>query len=79
MLPAFSFVIPAFNEADRIAKTLRETLSYLKATSPQSELIVVDDGSTDATSEIVRDIFAAGTEVTARLLEHSPIAEKAPL
>src|SRR5438874_2865050 len=72
MLPAFSFVIPAFNEADRIAKTLRETLGYLHATSPQSELIVVNDGSTDATSEIVRDVFGAGTEVTARLLEHSP-------
>ena len=72
MLPPFSLIIPAFNEADRIEKTLRETLGYLEATSPQSELIVVNDGSTDATSEIVRDVFGAGTEVTARLLEHSP-------
>jgi dolichyl-phosphate beta-glucosyltransferase len=72
MLPAFSLVIPAFNEADRIAKTLRDTLGYLQATSPQSELIVVDDGSTDATSQIVREVFASRTGVTARLLEHSP-------
>jgi len=73
MLPPFSLIIPAFNEADRIEKTLRETLGYLEATSPQSELIVVNDGSTDATSEIVREVFAAArTGITARLLEHSP-------
>jgi len=72
MLPAFSFVIPAFNEADRIAKTLRDTLAYLHATSPQSELIVVNDGSTDATAEIVREVFAARTGIATHLLEHSP-------
>jgi glycosyltransferase involved in cell wall biosynthesis len=72
MLPPFSLVIPAFNEADRIARTLRDTLGYLQTTSPQSELIVVNDGSTDATSRIVREVFAGQTGVTARLLEHSP-------
>jgi dolichyl-phosphate beta-glucosyltransferase len=72
MLPPFSLVIPAFNEGDRIAKTLRDTLRYLEMASPQSELIVVNDGSTDATSEIVREIFAAPTGVTTRLLERSP-------
>jgi glycosyltransferase involved in cell wall biosynthesis len=72
MLPPFSLVIPAFNEAERIGQTLRATLGYLETTSPQSELIVVNDGSTDATSEIVRDVFAARTGVSARLLEHSP-------
>ena len=72
MLPPFSLVIPAFNEAERIGQTLRATLGYLETTSPQSELIVVNDGSTDATSEIVREVFAARTGVSARLLEHSP-------
>jgi glycosyltransferase involved in cell wall biosynthesis len=72
MLPAFSLVIPAYNEADRIAKTLHDALSYLETTSPQSELIVVNDGSTDATAEIVREVFAAPTAVIARLFEHSP-------
>jgi glycosyltransferase involved in cell wall biosynthesis len=72
MLPAFSLVIPAFNEADRIAKTLREVVGYLENTSPDSEVIVVNDGSTDATSSVVRDVFAASSPVTTRLLEHSP-------
>jgi dolichyl-phosphate beta-glucosyltransferase len=72
MLPPFSLVIPAFNEAERIAKTLRDALAYLEMTSPKSELIVVNDGSTDATADIVREVFAAPAAITARLLEHSP-------
>jgi dolichyl-phosphate beta-glucosyltransferase len=71
-LPPFSLVIPAFNEAVRIGQTLRETLGYLQTSSPESELIVVNDGSTDATPEVVREIFAAPGAVATRLLEHSP-------
>jgi glycosyltransferase involved in cell wall biosynthesis len=37
MLPAFSVVIPAFNEASRIGETLRLTLDYLRNVSPESE------------------------------------------
>jgi dolichyl-phosphate beta-glucosyltransferase len=72
MLPAFSLVIPAFNEAERIGQSLRTALNYLVTTSPGSELIVVNDGSTDATSAVVREVFAAPTTVRTRLLEHSP-------
>ena len=72
MLPAFSLVIPAFNEADRIGQTLRAALSFLQQNSPESEIIVVNDGSTDTTSEVVRDVFAAPNPVSTRLLEHFP-------
>ena len=72
MLPEFSLVIPAFNEADRIGKTLRECLRYLETTNPASELIVVNDGSTDATSAVVREVFARPSSIATRLLEHSP-------
>ncbi|PYI93570.1 MAG: glycosyl transferase [Verrucomicrobia bacterium] len=72
MLPPFSLVIPAYNEAERIGQSLRTAFAYLQITSPGSELIVVNDGSTDATSGIVREVFAGQTAITARLLEHSP-------
>ena len=72
MLPAFSLVIPAFNEAERIGQSLQTAFAYLQTASPGSEVIVVNDGSTDATSEIVREVFAAQNAISARLLEHFP-------
>jgi len=71
MLPAFSVVIPCFNEAGRIGATVRATLDYLHENSPQSELIVVNDGSTDATASITRETFS-NTMLATRLLENFP-------
>ena len=71
MLPAFSAVIPAFNEESRIAHTLRLTLDYLRNGTPESELIVVNDGSTDATSTIAREVLETAT-IETRLLENFP-------
>jgi glycosyltransferase involved in cell wall biosynthesis len=72
MLSPFSIVIPAYNEAGRIGGTLRATLEYLGSVSPESELIVVNDGSTDATSEIVRGAFSNAGSIKTRLIEHHP-------
>ena len=44
MLPAFSLIIPAYNEEARIGATLRASLDYLAQVSPASELIVINDG-----------------------------------
>jgi glycosyltransferase involved in cell wall biosynthesis len=72
MLPEFSLVIPAFNEADRIGKTLRDCLRYLETTSPKSEIIVVNDGSTDKTEEVVTQVVAESTRFDICLLNHFP-------
>src|SRR5450759_5589429 len=40
MLPSFSVVIPAFNEASRIGQTVRATLDYLQEVNPKNELIL---------------------------------------
>src|SRR5437870_9236510 len=71
MLPPFSVVIPCFNEEARIGETLRVTIEYLAASAPESELIVVNDGSTDATGTIARKILAE-TKIATRLLENFP-------
>jgi dolichyl-phosphate beta-glucosyltransferase len=47
-------VIPAYNEAARIEEPLRRIDSYLGKRMPASEFVVVDDGSVDDTSEVVR-------------------------
>lgn len=48
-----SIVIPAYNEEQRIGATLRSIIAYLTQQPYRWELIVVNDGSTDRTSEIV--------------------------
>jgi glycosyltransferase involved in cell wall biosynthesis len=71
MLPPFSVVIPCFNEERRVSETLRVTIEYLAANAPDSELIVVNDGSTDATATIARKILSEG-KIATRLLENFP-------
>src|SRR5215475_6627834 len=71
MLPPFSVVIPCFNEATRIGETLRQTLDYLAANAPESELIVVNDGSTDATGIIAREKLK-DARIETRLLKNFP-------
>jgi dolichyl-phosphate beta-glucosyltransferase len=72
MLPAISLVVPCFNEAERIGETLRITLDYLSKFAPGSELIVINDGSTDATGKIIREVFSEPTKIETHLLENSP-------
>ena len=57
MTTPLSVVIPAYNEAVRLGNTLRAVVDYLRQNSPESEVIVVDDGSSDQTAELAREAF----------------------
>jgi dolichyl-phosphate beta-glucosyltransferase len=46
-----SVVIPAFNEADRLPRTLETVAAHLGRRGGTWEIVVVDDGSTDRTAE----------------------------
>src|SRR6056297_1619232 len=48
-----SIIIPAYNEAERIAPFLADLAAYVSTLGEPTEVIVVDDGSTDATARIV--------------------------
>jgi len=50
-----SVVIPAYNEAARIAQTLEATDQYLRKQNYGYEIIVVDNGSNDNTCDIVKE------------------------
>jgi glycosyltransferase involved in cell wall biosynthesis len=65
-----SIVIPAYNEANRIGKTLEETLRFLDARIHESEIIVVNDGSRDRTAEIVREYQPKSAKTALRLIEN---------
>ncbi len=49
-----SVVIPAYNEENRLPKTLVSVLEYLQSKGRSFEVIVVDDGSMDRTAKVVR-------------------------
>lgn len=49
--PQVSVIIPAYNRADKLASTL---VSVFRQTIPPAQVIVVDDGSTDDTSGVIR-------------------------
>lgn len=57
MSASLSVVIPAYNEAVRLEKTLRAVVDYLHQHSPDAEVIAVDDGSSDETAELARRCF----------------------
>ena len=58
MAASLSVVIPAYNEAVRLGNSLRSVIDYLRQYAPESEVIVVDDGSSDQTAELARQSFA---------------------
>lgn len=51
--PQLSIVIPAWNEQRRLPGTLRSLAEFAAAGDPTVELVVVDDGSTDATPNAI--------------------------
>jgi len=53
--PHLSVVIPAYNEQERIGDTLTAVLGYVDANRIQAEILVVDDGSTDRTSDVATE------------------------
>jgi glycosyltransferase involved in cell wall biosynthesis len=66
--PKYSIVIPAFNESARIPATLSSVVSCIRARGWSAEVIVVNDGSTDATAAVVREFALNAPEV--RMIEH---------
>jgi dolichyl-phosphate beta-glucosyltransferase len=68
--PFLSVVIPAYNEYLRIGKSLEKIRLYLNSKDFPSELLVVDDGSTDATPELLRQ--AAASFPGMRVLRNEP-------
>lgn len=57
--PYLSIIIPAYNEAERIPKSLLDMDKRLENASYSYEIVVVSDGSTDNTAAIVRNMTKA--------------------
>jgi len=68
--PALTVVLPCYNEAERLPRTLQTLLAHLSAAPGEVEVLVVDDGSTDATAEVAEAVAAVDERV--RVLSHRP-------
>ncbi len=66
--PAYSIIIPAYNEGERVGATLEKVLAYAAEQGWDAEVIVVNDGSRDNTTEIVRSYVEKNPRL--RLLEN---------
>ena len=67
----WSVVIPAFNEADRLPRYLDEVVGFFEGRGEPYEIVVVDDGSRDATAETVRALAAAHPAIRLLSLERN--------
>jgi len=64
----YSFILPAYNESERLTSSIPKVLEYIHGRGLQAEIIVVNDGSTDTTAEVVRQFAAANPMIV--LLEN---------
>lgn len=70
MKPELSIVIPAFEEETRLGDSLEKIFDFLKAVSTNAEIIVVDDGSKDATVDAARSVCNRHPEVPSNVIRY---------
>lgn len=63
LTPSLSCVVPAYQEATNLPALIEQVLPQLRALSPAVELIVVDDGSRDATAALMHGLCARHPEL----------------
>lgn len=59
-----SIVVPAYNEKDGCLPVLKQLIATMEDSELEYEIIVVDDGSTDGTSDILRELEGAITLIS---------------
>jgi len=68
--PMLSIVTTAYNEVGNVEPFLTRTLTALRQLPVESEIIYIDDGSTDGTSEAVEKFIQSNPNVTVALIRH---------
>ena len=70
-IDSLSYVVPAYNEEERLAGSLAKLIAYGEAQPYAVEIVVVDDGSADRTAEIATAAIADLPDgLSAQLIKH---------
>lgn len=70
MAPEISIVIPAFEEEARLGDSVRRLLAFMSEINVHGELIVVDDGSKDATAETAKSAMSDFPHISSRVIRY---------
>jgi glycosyltransferase involved in cell wall biosynthesis len=70
MIPAISIVIPAYEEEERLSDPLRQIFMFLERAKLSAEVLVVDDGSRDKTSETAEKICAEFPAIVSQVVRY---------
>jgi dolichyl-phosphate beta-glucosyltransferase len=70
MKPELSIVIPAFEEEARLGDSLEKISEFLKSSSTNAEIVVVDDGSKDSTAEAAQSVLDKHPEVPSKVIRY---------
>lgn len=73
MPPLLSIIVPAHNEENRLPQSLEAILEFVHAQTYESEIIIVENGSSDHTAQISQDYAARYPEIQAL---QEPVAGK---
>src|ERR1700712_682433 len=65
--PDLAVIVFAYNEAENVAPVLRELCDWLDKHEPDTEIVLVDDGSSDRTAENAKRVLSGRR---ARVLRH---------
>jgi dolichyl-phosphate beta-glucosyltransferase len=69
-VPQLSVVIPVYNETHRLSRTFLQFVDFFRTQDYSYEFVIVDDGSTDGTAALARQLMDGVSNV--RILEERP-------
>lgn len=70
MIPAISIIVPAYEEQARLGDSIKRILVYIEREKLPAELIVVDDGSQDNTTEVAENAAGDFPDVPTKVIRY---------
>ncbi len=70
MKPEISIVIPAYDEEQRLGESLQTVFGFVEENSVGAEIVIVDDGSSDATADVAQQVCDRFTSIDSNVVRY---------